>query len=154
MFKKFVLFLTAAAVLIFSGAAFAEGNSRLPEIKGWVNGQLRTTELATISGNKGSWLERNYRTNSGSPLRAIWVDGAAAKGWLPSAEISRGGEISGGETAKNVMIGAQKAVLEYRPAVGFSLIISLKDGVLTLESMTAEEKDMLNAAETLLNNIK
>lgn len=154
MIKRCILFLTGAALLIFSCAAFAADSGRLPEIKDWENGQLRTTELGAISGNKGTWLERTYKTKAGTPFRAVWVDGAAAKGWEPNEMNSQGGEIWGGETFKNVTVGDKKAVLEYRPVVGYSLVIGFKDGVLTLESQVASEKNLLAAAAELVKNMQ
>lgn len=154
MIKRCVLFLITAAFLIFACAAFAADSLKLPEIQGWENGQLRTTELGAISGNKGSWEERTYRTKGGSPFRAIWVDGAAAKGWMPNEMTSQGGEIWGGETTKQLTIGDYKATLEYRPVVGYSLVIPMQDGVLTLESQVAMEKYLVDAAETIVQNMK
>ncbi|MEG1602049.1 MAG: hypothetical protein RR340_00380 [Cloacibacillus sp.] len=153
MFKRTILFLTAA-VLLVAAAAVACGGQKLPDIQGWENGQIRTTELGAISGNKGTWYERSYRTIAGVPFRAIWVDGAAAKGWQPNEMSNNGGEIWGGETSTNVTVGGEKAVLEYRPVVGYSLVLVRGDGVLTLESQVATEKDLTDAAETLLKNMK
>ena len=142
--------------LLFSaGTAPAAEGPKLPEIAGWENGRLRTTELAALSGFKGTWLERTYRTNSGTPLRAIWIEGAGAKDWNVNEASSDDGEIWGGETAEKAAVAGHKAILEYRPVVGYSLIVKIgKEGVLTLESQVATQKHLLEAAEILVSNMK
>ena len=155
MLKRSLLFVILSLLLLTAAAAFAAESSRLPEISGWVNGQLRTTELGALSGFKGTWLERTYRTSAGIPFRAVWVDGAGAKNWDVNEMSSDKGEIWGGETSKAMEIGGNRALLEYRPVVGYSLIISVgKDGVLTLESQVATQEALIEAAETLVKNMK
>ena len=155
MLKKSI-FLVIVSFLLFSvGTAPAAEGPKLPEIAGWENGRLRTTELAALSGFKGTWLERTYRTNSGTPLRAIWIEGAGAKDWNVNEASSDDGEIWGGETAEKAAVAGHKAILEYRPVVGYSLIVKIgKEGVLTLESQVATQKHLLEAAEILVSNMK
>ncbi|WP_302795189.1 hypothetical protein, partial [Cloacibacillus evryensis] len=113
------------------------------------------TELGALSGFKGTWLERTYRTGGGAPLRAIWVDGAGAKDWDVNEISGNNGEIWGGETSEKVTVAGHKAMLEYRPVVGYSLIVKVgKDGVLTLESQVATKEALTEAAETLIKNMK
>ena len=155
MLKKSILFAMASLLILSAAVAFAVEASKLPEIPGWENGRLRTTELGALSGFKGTWLERTYRTGGGAPLRAIWVDGAGAKDWDVNEISGNNGEIWGGETSEKVTVAGHKAMLEYRPVVGYSLIVKVgKDGVLTLESQVATKEALTEAAETLIKNMK
>ncbi|MFR5880091.1 MAG: hypothetical protein ACLUEQ_04380 [Cloacibacillus evryensis] len=48
-------------------------------------------------------------------------------------------------------VAGHKAMLEYRPVVGYSLIVKVgKEGVLTLESQVATKEALTEAAETLI----
>ncbi|MDO5116497.1 MAG: hypothetical protein Q4D58_10425 [Synergistaceae bacterium] len=153
-FKKYILPAILSIIITCAAGAAAE-KIRLPEIKGWENGELRTTEMAALSGFKGTWQERTYRTNSGTPFKAIWVDGAGAKGWDVNEMSDDHGEIWGGETSEKLTVAGHKAMLEYRPVIGYSLIINVaKDGVLTLESQVSTQKHLIEAAETLIENMK
>ncbi len=155
MLKKSIFLVIVSFLLFSAGTAPAAEGPKLPEIAGWENGRLRTTELAALSGFKGTWLERTYRTNSGTPLRAIWIEGAGAKDWNVNEASSDDGEIWGGETAEKAAVAGHKAILEYRPVVGYSLIVKIgKEGVLTLESQVATQKHLLEAAEILVSNMK
>ena len=155
MLKKSIFLVIVSFLLLSAGTAPAAEGPKLPEIAGWENGRLRTTELAALSGFKGTWLERTYRTNSGTPLRAIWIEGAGAKDWSINEASSDDGEIWGGETAEKAAVAGHKAILEYRPVVGYSLIVKIgKEGVLTLESQVATQKHLLEAAEILVSNMK
>ena len=155
MLKKSIFLVIVSFLLFSAGTAPAAEGPKLPEIAGWENGRLRTTELAALSGVKGTWLERTYRTNSGTPLHAIWIEGAGAKDWSVNEASSDDGEIWGGETAEKAAVAGHKAILEYRPVVGYSLIVKIgKEGVLTLESQVATQKHLLEAAEILVSNMK
>ena len=155
LLKKSIFLVIVSFLLFSAGTAPAAEGPKLPEIAGWENGRLRTTELAALSGFKGTWLERTYRTNSGTPLRAIWIEGAGAKDWNVNEASSDDGEIWGGETAEKAAVAGHKAILEYRPVVGYSLIVKIgKEGVLTLESQVATQKHLLEAAEILVSNMK
>lgn len=146
------MILTAAAALSFTGAACA---ASLPEIEHWQNGAARITKLEALSGNKGTWSERDYRTASGTLLHAVLIQGAGAKGWQPRATDAEKGEISGGETAENLTIAGRPALLEYRPVTGRSITVLVDaENVLTLESAFAEKEEITEAAETIVENMK
>lgn len=142
---------TASLMLFFAGAAQA---ASLPEIARWHNGAARVTKLEAMSGNKGTWSERDYRTAGGTPIHAVLIQGAGAKGWQPRAADAQKGEISGGETAENLTIAGRPALLEYRPVAGRSIIVLVDaENVLTLESACAEKEEMTEAAETIVKNM-
>ena len=146
------MILTAAAALLFADAACA---ASLPDIDRWQNGTPRITKLEALSGNKGTWSERDYRTASGTPLHAVLIQGSGAKGWQPRAADAEQGEISGGETAENLTIAGCPALLEYRPVIGQSLTVLVDaENVLTLESANAEKDEITKAAETIVKNMK
>ena len=146
------MILTAAAAMLFAEAACA---ASLPEIDYWQNGIPRVTKLEALSGNKGTWSERDYRTASGTPLHAVLIQGSGAKGWQPRTVDAQKGEISGGETAENLTVAGRPALLEYRPVVGRSITVLVDaENVLTLESAHAEKEEITEAAETIVNNMK
>ena len=131
-----------------SGSHEAAGDRRLGERAAAHDGARR-------AGYKGMWLERTYRTSGGTPFRAIWVEGAGAKGWEANEMSSDDGEIWGGETSEKVTVAGHNAMLEYRPVVGYSLIVKIgKDGVLTLESQVATKDALTEAAGILIKNMK
>ena len=66
-------------LFLFQTAAAAQ--TMLPGIQGWSAGELRETKFESVSGNHGTWLERDYRTAAGVPFHAVWIDGSGPKGW-------------------------------------------------------------------------
>ena len=83
------------------------------------------------------------------------MEGAGAKGWEANEISSDNGEIWGGETSEKVTVAGHIAMLEYRPVVGYSLIVKIgKDGVLTLESQVATKEALTEAAGILIKNMK
>lgn len=146
---KFRKFLLAAAVAALAASqAFA---ATLPEIDGWTCGPLRETQLDAVSGHHGQWLEREYRTATGAKFLAVWMEGAGPSLWKPVTEVGESGETSGGESAEKISVAGRDAMLESRPVLGLSLVVKLvKDGVLTLESQSADRDELARAAETLI----
>lgn len=149
-FRKFLL---AAAIAAFAASqAFA---AALPEIDGWTCGPLRETQLDAVSGHHGQWLEREYRTANGAKFLAVWMEGAGPALWKPVTEVSESGETSGGESAEKISVAGRDAMLESRPVLGLSLVVKLgKDGVLTLESQSADKDELARAAETLIEQME
>lgn len=144
--------ITVCALMLTSPADSAE----LPEIATWQNGKLRTTTLETVSGNRGSWQEREYRTDLGARVHAIWIEGAGEKGWtVPGGDISADdGLIGNGATYRTVTVSSEKGLLERHPMTGYSIAVKIdKMGTLTVESQYAEEHEILSAAETLVNEM-
>lgn len=146
-----ILFFAMMAVILTCTATAA---ASLPDINGWSCGELRTTALDTVSGNKGQWLERDYRTASGTPLHAVWIEGVGQKSWNPQKDTSSSD--GAGATYKSVEISGCSAVLERHPVTGPSLSIKVaKLGVLTLESNNSTtDEELQRAAEVLLKEIK
>lgn len=149
-FRKFLL-AAAIAALAASQASAAE----LPEIDGWMCGPLRETQLDAVSGHHGQWLEREYRMANGAKFLAVWMEGAGPKLWKPVTEVGENGETSGGEGAEKISVAGRDAMLESRPVLGLSLVVKLgKDGVLTLESQSADKDELARAAETLIEQME
>lgn len=145
--------LTAFFILLLATAS-AANTAKLPDIDGWTNGDVRETAFDAVSGNKGTWLERDYRTSAGVPFHAIWLDGAGQNGWKGTAD-ARTKSTGAGAAYKGVKIAGCSAILEYDPVIGRSLAIKVgKLGTLTLESNVAEEAEIIKAAETLINKIQ
>ena len=142
------ILLAAAIAALAASKAFA---AALPEVEGWTCGPLRETQLDAVSGYQGQWLEREYRTANGAKFLAVWMEGAGPKLWKPVTEVGEGGETSGGESAEKISVAGRDAMLESRPVLGLSLVVKLgKDGVLTLESQSADRDELTRAAETLV----
>lgn len=147
------MFLAVAFAAMLS-ASTAECAS-LPDVAGWSSGELRETKLEAISGSKGMWHERTYRTNDGTKIKAVLMEGSGAKLWKQNLKIEDKGEISGGESAAKLKIADCDAIIEYRPVLGRSLIVKISnDAVLTLESESAGERELASAAETLIESIR
>ncbi len=145
-FRKFLL--AAAIAALTASQAFA---AALPEIDGWTCGPLRETQLDAVSGHHGQWLEREYRTANGAKFLAVWMEGAGPALWKSVTEVGENGEASGGESAEKISVAGRDAMLEIRPVLGLSLVVKLgKDGVLTLESQSADRDELARAAETLI----
>ena len=133
----------------------ADQNSVLPKIDGWFNFEARTTHLDTVSGYKGKWCERNYRTDKGVPFRAVWIDGAGQAGWKPknTPNEKSDGLLGEGATFKSITVGGHAAELDTHPLLGRSLAVKLPGAVLTLESKYATENEITDAAEVLIKKI-
>lgn len=76
MKKMSVLLFCIIMVLVFCSTVLA---ATLPDVPGWQNGEMRTTELKTVSGNRGIWIERDYRTAEGTFFHAVWMEGRAKR---------------------------------------------------------------------------
>lgn len=129
----------------------------LPEISGWQCGELTTTVFDTVSGNRGKWQERNYRTGDNARVHTVWIEGAGEKGWTPpAADISADDGLMGrGATYKTLTIAGEKALLEHHPITGYSLAVKIdKKGTLTLESLNASEKEIIDAAAKITETIR
>lgn len=156
MIKKIVIYLAIPIMALFVSLSPAPGKETLPQISGWINGELRMTEFDTVSGKRGLWLERNYRNNAGVPFHAVWIEGSGEKGWSPSdkAISADDGPLGNGATYRTISIDEQKALLEYHPVTGLSLSVKAGiKGTLTLESNIANEEEIISAAQTLINEI-
>ena len=155
--KKTIIFSLALLVLFLNiSLSSAQMTDALPEIPGWINGELRKTEFDTVSGKRGFWLERDYRNNAGVPLHAVWMEGSGDKGWTPPGnEISADdGPLGTGASYKTLSVKGEKAIIEHHPVTGYSLSVKVgKKGTLTLESLIAAEEEMSAAAEVLVGRI-
>lgn len=155
--KKIIVLSFALLTLLFSiSISSAQITGALPEIEGWINGELRKTELDTVSGKRGFWLERDYRNTVGVPFHAVWMEGSGDKGWTPAEkEISADdGPLGTGASYKTLSIKGEKAILEHHPVTGYSLSVKVgKKGTLTIESIIASEEEMITAAEVLTGMI-
>lgn len=146
------LAVAAAMLCLAQTSVCAEDISRLPEISGWTCGEARVTQLDTISGNKGTWTERDYRTPNGTSFHSVLIEGSGAKGWnIPESVSADDGMLGSGATYKTVTAAGHKAVFEHHPVTGSSLAVSTGPAsVLTLESEHDSESDLIKAAETLI----
>lgn len=123
-----------------AGAALA-----LPEVDGWTCGEARVTELVSVGGVRGAWSEREYRTLSGMPLRAVLMTGSGPRAThFPKPGIEAGeGPLGSGSVCKTFEIAGRPTIAETHPILGVSLTVALDGGYLTVENAsgiyTAEE---------------
>lgn len=147
--KKF--FILILALLLAALHTSADAAAMLPEIQGWTNGELMRTELNAISGSKGCWFERDYRTPSGMPCHAVLMSGIS--GAAVNCKIDEMNN-SEGEKAEAVSIEDIKAVIEYHPVLGFSLSAKInRNAQLTLEAKNADKQELINAAGEIIRQI-
>lgn len=153
--KKLLIigFVIVVSALVMSAVS---ESANLPEIASWQNGELRVTVLETVSGNRGSWQEREYRTDLGTLVYAIWLEGAGNRDWEPSggAISANDGLVGRGAVYRTTVICAQEGLIEHHPVTGYSVAVKVaKLGTLTVESKYAEENEILSAVETLVREI-
>ena len=158
MKKRLISVLFVLITLLTAATAYASHNTavKLPDINGWMNGKIQITPIETVSGYKGSWQERDYRDESGTPYHAVWIDGAGEKQWnIEKVDgIKNDGSMGSNSTYTTIIILNNTASLEKHPITGKSLTVKTKDkGTLTLESLIAEEKEIVNAAELIIKNL-
>lgn len=149
-----VYLLIITCVLAMSRIAAAV---ELPEVSEWQNGALRVTPFDTVSGNRGSWQERNYITTSGTRVLATWMEGAGEKGWAPPSESisASDGLMGSGATYNTITVAEEKAILESHSVTGLSVAVKITNkGTLTLESKYASAQEILAAAEKLTQLMK
>lgn len=150
------IYIAFMICIISAFSLFAADVNRLPDIDGWQNGEVRITSFDTVSGNRGTWLERDYRTISGVPFHAVWMEGSGDKGWDVSDQTlsAYDGPLGSGATYRTLTIAGNKAAIEHHPVSGYSLAVKIgKLGTLTLESNIANEDEIISAAEIIIKKI-
>lgn len=154
--KKLLLICFVIAAYFLSPQSATDA-AELPGVPSWQNGELRITVLDTVSGNRGSWQERDYITASGTRVHAVWIEGAGEKGWSPPEKSASGddGLMGSGATYRTISIGDEKALIEHHPVTGYSVAVKIeKKGSLTVESKYASEKEIIDAAAALTAMMK
>ncbi len=157
MKNKLLVYIAFITCTLLFPAFYSTAGEMLPDIDGWINCNTRVTQLDTVSGNRGTWLERDYRTTAGILVHAVWIDGAGDKGWNVSDKTisADDGAMGTGATYKTLTVSGEKAALEHHPVTGYSLFIKIGTlGTLTLESKIATEDEILRAGEALTKKIK
>lgn len=152
--KSFALTAFIIALLFAAVPSFAKYT--LPEIAGAECGELRTTQLETVSGNRGVWLEREYRTYGGDTFTATWMEGSGEKRWfIPKDKISaEDGPLGTGAEYETLQVRGNNAVFEDHPIVGLSLAVKIeKVGTLTVDSQNSDKESLISFAENLIDGI-
>jgi hypothetical protein len=122
----------------------------LPEPAGWSCAPVKTIPLRTPALQE-IWQERLYRTPSGDPIQALWLEGPGTAGWAPPAAASGDDAPLGfGARYGTLKVGPYDAILEEHPYLGASLSVRLPEGVLTLESKVLSGVALAEAAPALL----
>ncbi|MDR0648595.1 MAG: hypothetical protein LBF92_04615 [Synergistaceae bacterium] len=137
-YKKIAL--TAATFLLLTlmaalpAAAGAEPQLGTPD--GWQRGGLKSVSFSAVSGNQGFWLERDYRTADGVPLRAILMGGkgpAMMRAPVPGVQ-SDDGLLGAGRAYSTFTLCGFPALLERDQFLGLSLAVLVPGAVLTVET--------------------
>lgn len=156
--KIFTLFFFTVLSLTFCyffSPVFAQDARSLPEVPNWVCGELRETNLETVSGNQGIWLQRDYRSDEGATIRATLMAGKGPRmlRFPPENLDVNDGPLGSGCTYRTLEIRGRKAVVETHPLLGVSVFVNLGDGYLTLErsGYGLSESDVIPATITLLD---
>lgn len=127
----------------------------LPDLEGWTSlSAPKTTPITTPSGDKGTWVQRDYRNAQGDRIHAEWLAGPLVTDWKAPQPGIRGDDapLGFGATYQTSEWKGCLAILEARPHLGLSLTLSLPgSGVLTLESPTADEASLNALGERILN---
>lgn len=154
--KKNFIRTVLPVLLVFLLSSYLYAGELLPEVMGWHNGELRVIELKTISGIRGHWVERIYRTADGMPFKAVWIDGAGEKGWTPASGDADDGRLGIGASYRTLEISGSPALLESHPVTGLALAIKMEGkGTLTLEAdKYADEAKLTEAARELVSLIE
>ena len=143
-------------LVFFIGATCAEADTTpsLPDIEGWQCGETRSVQLDAVSGNKGYWQEKDYRTDGGIPLKATMLWGAGPKFYnQPPAGVSNS---AGQATYEIVSIGGCKSTIERDPILGYSVAVNAfeKGFSLTVEcGPHIDRTELLRSVEILLEKI-
>jgi hypothetical protein len=154
--KLLKLSLVLASVVLALSVCEAASLS-LPEIGGWECGELRSTDFDAVSGNQGSWLERDYRTPSRVSIKAVLMVGKGPgelRAPPPGTNASTSVYGDGGTFRTFVMEGFP-AILENRPILGLALSVHLDGATATFESDTfaLAEDDFIEAASVIIQSI-
>ncbi|MGI6443170.1 MAG: hypothetical protein GXZ13_01050 [Synergistaceae bacterium] len=170
----FNLIFIVLLLCIFPLSAIAniQEEGLLPKIEGWKNEDLRISKLEAVSGNKGIWLEREYKNPDGKIFYATRIDGNGVKSWDINEEITAvtsDGPIGSGATYKIVKLYVKQfpnnthktnytvytAAVNYHPLTGISIVTKLNlKSTLTLETKNATEAELIKAASTIIENMK
>ncbi|MDR1482666.1 MAG: hypothetical protein LBI74_08585 [Synergistaceae bacterium] len=155
--KILKLSFALASVMLASGLCEAALPS-LPEIDGWECGELRSTDFNAVSGNQGIWLERDYRSPSRVPIKAVLM---AGKGPGELGALQPGIDAStalygDGGTFRTLVTEGFPSILENRPILGLSLSVNLGGATATFESsaFALAEDDFIEAASVIIRSIK
>lgn len=154
--KKMLLACLAFFAIFLSMAHSCEAYD-LPEMASWRGGELRSTVLDTVSGNRGLWQERDDITDGGTHIHAVWLEGAGEKGWTPPAEpvSSDDGLMGRGAWYRTMTVAGEKALIEHHPITGFSIAVKIEGrGTLTVESRYAKEEEICSAAIRLVEMMR
>ena len=156
--KKLLRAALALISLVLSIGASEAAPLSLPEIDGWMCGEIRSVDFDAVSGNQGYWRERGYTTPSGASVNAILM-GGKGPGGLRAPSIgtnSSAGVYGDGGTFRTLRAGGFPAILENRPLIGLSLSVNLGDAAVTFESGTfaLTEDEFIEAASVIIRSMK
>lgn len=157
-FRLFLLVVFSLLLSLLSPSLiFAREAPSLPEMPHWICGELKTTNLDTVSGNQGTWFQRDYRSASGERFHAALFigKGAGTSGFQSASIDSNDGLIGSGSTYRTFEIRGCQAIAETHPVLGTAVAVKLADGYLTLESgpygMSSE--NLTDAASELISSM-
>ncbi|MDR1509723.1 MAG: hypothetical protein LBS53_08795 [Synergistaceae bacterium] len=142
-------------ILIFNGIASAADTPALPAVAGWRCGELKSVQLDTVSGNRGYWQERDYRTPDGVSLKATLTFGTGPKFYNqpPDGTISDGEFPGLGASYEIISLAGFRALVEKDSMSGYSVAVNAfeRKFTLTVECGRFEDRDdVISRAEALM----
>lgn len=144
-FARSISIFTFVFFILIGDAAFASSDM-LPIFDDWQCGDERDVELTSLTGVRGAWCERAYRTSSGR-FKAVLMTGNGPKFFnAPSAGGSR--VLVDGVEFRVVHEDGRDLYVETHPLLGCSVSVKTGSSMLTLESSRYElsADDMQRAA--------
>lgn len=149
------LFSPLKVVLILLPLLFPFGAQAytLPDIPGFLGGEIKNTPLSAPSGLFGEWLVRTYSTGGGRSMKASLLAGPGAGPLFTGQEGVKKNDrpLGFGSTYETFTLDGKKAVLEEVPSVGLSLALAMgENATLTLESPSLSRQDLERAAEAIM----
>lgn len=144
-FEKIISVFTFVFFILIGGEAFASSDM-LPVFDDWQCGDERSVELTSLTGVRGVWCERAYRTSAGR-FKAVLMTGNGPKFFnAPSFDESR--TLVDGVEFSVVRKDGRDLYVETHPLLGCSVSVKAGPSMLTLESSRYElsADDMQRAA--------
>lgn len=147
--------IAAAGLFFFTQPLRAE--VQLPEIDGWTCGELRVTQLDSVTGNHGEWSMRRYSSSRGTFIATMMTGNGPKYLYIPSDDIAAGdGPLGSGASYETRIVYGRRAIAETHPLLGTSLTVALTGRTLVLESPQygMSTDDLADAAAAVIQQLR
>lgn len=132
--KISIVALISICTMFFSHALadLASASELLPTIDGWECGEERIVALDSLSGTRGEWHERTYRTPRGT-FKAVLMTGNGPK-FFRSPAVGTSSDSGDGARYEAVSIDGTELFVEAHPLLGSAVCFRAGTSLVTLES--------------------